>query len=70
MKRKKSRLSKEKQIFSLISEQAASNQSIKSFCNAHNIRTGIWFYWQKKYQQRKSLANIDNNNFTLLLENN
>jgi len=53
-------------MFSLISEQAASEQSVKSFCIQHGIRPGSWFYWQKKYQQRNVEPNIDNDSFTLL----
>jgi len=54
-------------MFSLIAEQAASGQSIKSFCARHGIRSGNWFYWQKRYQQRNVEShNNDNGSFTLL----
>ena len=53
-------------MFSLITEQATSGQSIKSFCDRHGIPSGNWFYWQKRYQQRKSQDHNDNRGFTLL----
>jgi hypothetical protein len=66
MKRKPSRLNKEEYMFSLISEQEASGRSVKSFCSQHNIPSGNWFYWQKKYQQRQNTPQKSESSFTLL----
>ncbi len=66
MRTKKSQVNKVKHMFSLIAEQAASGQSIKSFCARYGITSGNWFYWQKRYQQRNLEAHSDNGSFTLL----
>ncbi|RFM29211.1 IS66 family insertion sequence element accessory protein TnpA [Chitinophaga silvisoli] len=66
MRTKKSQVNKEEYMFSLIAEQAASGQSIKSFCARHGIPSGNWFYWQKRYQQRNVESHNDNGSFTLL----
>lgn len=66
MRTRKSQVSKEEYMFSLIKEQAGSGQSIKSFCFQHGISPGNWFYWQKRYQQRSLQSQNDNGGFTLL----
>lgn len=66
MRTKKSQINKEEYMFSLIAEQAASGQSIKSFCARHGIPSGNWFYWQKRYQQSNVESHSDNGSFTLL----
>lgn len=66
MRTRKSQVNKEQYMFSLITEQTTSGQSIKSFCARHGIPPGNWFYWRKRYQQRKSQGQNDNGGFTLL----
>jgi hypothetical protein len=45
-------LSREDQMFALISAQATSGESIKGYCERHGISQGNWFYWKKKYQRQ------------------
>ena len=53
-------------MFSLITEQATSGQSIKSFCNKHGIPNGNWYYWLKRYKERNLQSPNGNGSFTLL----
>ncbi|SFW75081.1 IS66 family insertion sequence element accessory protein TnpA [Chitinophaga sancti] len=66
MKQEISKSTKEEYMFSLISEQINSGRSVKSFCDQHNIQSGNWFYWQKKYQRHKAASNGNDSSFTLL----
>lgn len=44
---------KQEEMFALIG-QKDSSQSVSDFCQAHNIRSASFYYWQKKYREQNS----------------
>jgi transposase-like protein len=44
---------KQEEMFALI-EQKDSSQSVSDFCQAHNIGSASFYYWQKKYRELNS----------------
>ncbi len=56
----------EEEMFNLIAEHRAGAQTVKAFCESHDLTPGIYYYWQKKYEAKHSLSATGRSGFTLL----
>lgn len=41
------------EMFELIEQCQASEQTNKTFCKAHNINPAVFYYWQKRYREQQ-----------------
>ncbi len=53
-------------MFRLIAEHEAGGQTVRAFCESHNLTQGIYYYWQKKYEAKHNLSATGQSGFTLL----
>ena len=43
---------REEEMRFLLDQQLSGGQNIKQFCEANNLSTAVFYYWQKKFRQR------------------
>ncbi len=55
----------EEEMFKLIVERRAGGQTVKSFCQLHDLTQGIYYYRQKEYLTKHNLSAIRQSGFML-----
>lgn len=50
-------------MFPLIQEWAGSGLSQKAFCNAHQIKLHVFWYWLRRYREQESLVGQEPSGF-------